>query len=49
MELNDPPVAPGLLGVSHRQSEQLWQFQADGVSGFVHLVLFQLRVDGFGF
>lgn len=49
--LNDPPVAPGLLGVSDRQSELLWheQFQADGVSGFVNLMLFQPRIDGFGF
>lgn len=49
--LNDPPVAPGLLGASHRQSELLWheQFQADGVSGFVKLMLFQPRIDAFGF
>lgn len=49
--LKDPPVAPGLLGVPLRQSELLWheQFQADGVSGFVNLMLFQARIDGFGF
>lgn len=47
--LNNPPVGPWLLGVPHKQSELLWHEQADGVSGFVNLMLFQARIDGFGF
>lgn len=43
--------SPWPPGVSDRQSELCWheQFQADGVSRFVNFVLFQARIDGFGF
>lgn len=49
--LNDPPAAPGLLEVSELWPELRWhdQFQAGRVRGVVNLVLFQARIDVFGF
>lgn len=49
--LNDPPAAPGHLGVSAIRSELLWHehFQAGEESRFENLALFQPRNFGFGF